>query len=293
MNPLPLSVEAVGSEPGTSTVRFDEIGYWSEVKLDIVKEYAAMYSRILTAQRRLRLHHVYIDAFAGAGLHRSKTRGAFIPGSPVNALQVQPPFREYHFIDLQQEKVNFLRRLVGERSDVRIYRGDCNAMLRQQIFPRVRYEDYRRGLCLLDPYGLHLQWEVIATAGRLRSLELFLNFPVADINRNVLWRNPEGVDPADIARMTAFWGDESWRTIAYTTEGNLFGFAEKVDNDTVAEAFRRRLRTVAGFAYVPKPVAMRNSNGATVYYLFFAAQKPVAAHIVEAILAKYRDRGAR
>jgi three-Cys-motif partner protein len=293
MNPLPLSLEAVDSQHGTPTVRFDEIGYWSEVKLDIVKEYAATYSRILTAQRRPRLHHVYIDAFAGAGLHRSKTRGAFIPGSSVNALQVQPPFREYHFIDLQQEKVNFLRRLMGERSDVQIYRGDCNAMLLQQIFPRVRYEDYRRGLCLLDPYGLHLQWEVIATAGRLHSLELFLNFPVADINRNVLWRNPAGVDPVDIARMTAFWGDESWRDVAYTTEDNLFGFAEKVDNDTVAEAFRRRLRTVAGFAYVPKPVAMRNSNGATVYYLFFAAQTPVAAHIVEAIFAKYRDRGAR
>jgi three-Cys-motif partner protein len=293
MNPLPLSLEAVDSQRGTPTVRFDEIGYWSEVKLDVVKEYAAAYSRVLTAQRRPRLHHMYIDAFAGAGLHLSKTRRTFVPGSPLNALQVQPSFQEYHFIDLQQEKVNFLRRLVGERSDVWIYPGDCNAILLQNIFPRVRYEDYRRGLCILDPYGLHLRWEVIATAGRLRSLELFLNFPVADINRNVLWRNPAGANPADIARMTAFWGDESWRDVAYTTEDNLFGFEEKVDNDTVAEAFRRRLRTAAGFAYVPKPVAMRNSHGATVYYLFFAAQTPVAADIVEAIFAKYRDCGAR
>jgi three-Cys-motif partner protein len=291
MKPWPSPPDAITSQRGTSAVQFDEIGYWSEVKLDIVKEYAAAYSRILTAQRRLR--HVYIDAFAGAGLHRSKTREACIPGSPVNALQVQPPFREYHFIDLKPEKVNFLHRLVGQRSDVRIYPGDCNAILLQQIFPRVRYEDYRRGLCLLDPYGLHLRWEVMAVAGRLRSVELFLNFPVADINRNVLWRHPEGVDPADIARMDAFWGDASWRDIAYTTEGNLFGWAEKVDNETVAEAFRDRLRTVAGFAYVPKPVPMRNSNNAIVYYLFFAAQKPLAAHIVEAIFAKYRDRGAR
>jgi three-Cys-motif partner protein len=291
MNLFPLPQEAVGSRRAPLAVQFDEIGYWSEVKLDIVKEYAAAYSRILTAQRRL--HHMYIDAFAGAGLHLSKTREVFIPGSPVNALQVQPPFREYHFIDLQQEKVDFLRRLVGERADVRIYPGDCNAILLQQIFPQVRYEDYRRGLCLLDPYGLHLRWEVLAAAGRLRTLELFLNFPVADINRNVLWRNPEAVDPTDIARMNAFWGDASWRDVAYTTEQNLFGFAEKVDNATIAEAFRHRLRTVAGFAYVPKPVPMRNSHGALVYYLFFAAHKPIAAHIVEAIFAKYRERGAR
>ena len=28
-------------------LQFDEIGYWSEVKLDIVRKYAAAYSKIL------------------------------------------------------------------------------------------------------------------------------------------------------------------------------------------------------------------------------------------------------
>jgi three-Cys-motif partner protein len=275
-----------------SKLWFDEIGYWSEIKLDIVKEYAVAYSTILAAQQRRGLFHVYIDAFAGAGLHISKRRGQVVPGSPLNALEAQPPFREYHFIDLKQEKTDFLQRVVGERSDVWIHPGDCNTILLQKIFPRVRYRDYRRGLCLLDPYGLHLRWEVIKTAGEMKSLELFLNFPVADMNRNVLWRNPTGVDPADIERMNAFWGDESWRRIAYTTDGNLFGFEEKADNETIAEAFRHRLRNVAGFKHVPKPMPMRNSHGAIVYYLFFASQKPVAVSIVEDIFAKYRDRGA-
>ncbi len=75
---------------------FDEIGYWSEIKLDIVRDYAA-YSKILSAKS---LPHIYIDAFAGAGQHVSKETGEFIPGSPLNALDVYPPFREYHFIDL-------------------------------------------------------------------------------------------------------------------------------------------------------------------------------------------------
>ena len=30
--------------------KYDEIGYWSEVKLDIIREYAAAYSRILSSQ---------------------------------------------------------------------------------------------------------------------------------------------------------------------------------------------------------------------------------------------------
>ncbi|MGH9850963.1 MAG: hypothetical protein ACREBD_14090, partial [Blastocatellia bacterium] len=59
---------------------FDQIGYWSEVKLDIIKEYAAAYSRILSAQKNPTLYHLYVDAFAGAGIHISKASGEFVPG---------------------------------------------------------------------------------------------------------------------------------------------------------------------------------------------------------------------
>ncbi|MCF6289821.1 MAG: three-Cys-motif partner protein TcmP [Desulfobacterales bacterium] len=83
-----------------SDLRYDEIGYWSEVKLDILREYANAYSHILSSQRNPSLYHIYIDAFAGAGKHISKSTGEFIPGSPANALLIDPPFREYHFIDL-------------------------------------------------------------------------------------------------------------------------------------------------------------------------------------------------
>lgn len=122
----------------------------------------------------------------------------------------------------------------------------------------------------------------------MQSVEIFLNFPVADMNRNVLWKNPEGVDPADIERMNAFWGDDSWRKIAYTTDGNLFGFEEKADNETIADAFRQRLKKVAGFKYVPKPLAMKNSNNAVVYYLFFASQNSTGEKIASYIFNKYR-----
>ncbi|HUT25086.1 MAG TPA: three-Cys-motif partner protein TcmP [Sumerlaeia bacterium] len=278
--------------PRSETLQFDEIGYWSEVKRQIIKEYASAYSKILSAQRDPALHHVYIDAFAGPGVAISRATKEFVPGSPLNALLVEPPFREYHLIDLNPSKAQNLRDLLGEREDVSIYEGDCNDLLLSDVFPRVRYEDYRRGLCLLDPYGLHLNWNVMRTAGEMRSIDIFLNFPVADINRKVLWREPERVDPADIQRMNAWWGDESWREAAYTTERDLFHLEEKKDNESVAEAFRIRLKKVAKFQHVPKPIAMRNSKGAVVYYLFFASQKPVAKHIVGHIFKKYRHRGA-
>jgi three-Cys-motif partner protein len=268
-------------------LKFDKIGNWSEVKLDIIKGYAAAYSAILSKRKNPSLYHVYIDAFAGAGLHISKETGAFVPGSPVNALHVKPPFREYHLIDLDSKKVAQLRQIVGARSDVEVHEGDCNRILLDDVFPRVLFENYRRGLCLLDPYGLHLNWDVIKKAGAMKSIDMFLNFPVADMNRNVLWHNPDAVDAEDVERMTAFWGDESWREIAYSTDRNLFGYPEKEDNETVAEGFRKRLKEVAGFKHVPSPLPMRNSKGAVIYYLFLASQKPVAQDIIEAIFSKY------
>ena len=152
---------------------FDTINYWSEVKLDIVKEYAQAYSTILSSQKEPSLYHIYVDAFAGAGVNISKTTGEFVLGSPLNALLVDPPFREYYFIDLNGGKANSLRSLTANHSNVHVYEGNCNELLLSEVFPRAEYKFYRRALCLLDPYGLHLNWEVILTAGQMKSVEIF------------------------------------------------------------------------------------------------------------------------
>lgn len=273
-------------------LRFDEIGIWSEIKLEIIKEYAAAYSRILAVQTNPRFEHVYVDAFAGAGLHVSRTTGKLVQGSPLNALAIDPPFAEYHLIDINAAKAGHLRELTRNNPRVTVHDGDCNRILLDKVFPRISFRKYRRGLCILDPYGLHLDWIVIDTAAKMRTVELFLNFPVADMNRNVLWQDPEGVDSVDLERMSRFWGDDSWRDAAYRTTPTLFGpEEEKTGNEAVAEAFRQRLLSVAGFARVPKPMPMRNSRGAIVYYLFFASQKDTAEKIVLDIFAKYQNRG--
>jgi len=202
---------------------------------------------------------------------------------------VDPPFAEYHFIDLDNKRVRALEEIAADRSNVQVYHADANRVLVEDLYPGLDYESYRRALCLLDPYGLDLNWEVIKTAGVLGTVEIFLNFPIHDINRNVLVRDPSRMDPRQVARMDAFWGDNSWREVAYATTDNLFGYEEKVcTNDQLAEAFRQRLIEVAGFEHVPQPVYMRNSKRAGLYYLFFASQKPVAAHIVNDIFRSYR-----
>jgi three-Cys-motif partner protein len=270
----------------------DEVGYWTEIKLSILRDYSQAYATILHKQQSIK-HFSYIDGFAGAGSHKSKRTGDIIDGSPAIALKIQPPFNHYHFIDLDGDRVQMLRQMASGRNDVTVYEGDCNKVLLDEVFPQCRYDQYRRALCVLDPYGLNPDWEVIRKAAEMRSIEIFINFMIMDANMNVLWKDPDKVHPSQITRMNTFWGDDSWKRTSYMKQGTLFDndIDEKKANIEVAEAYRARLRDVAGFKYVPDPIPMRNSKGAVVYYLVFASHNETGERIAKAIFKKYRNRG--
>lgn len=271
----------------------DYIGPWSELKLQILRKYAHAYSAIMSSdkQRKMGFSHAYIDAFAGPGQHRSKTSGELVDGSPLVALKITPPFDDYYFIELQSHRVGKLKDIVGDRSHVHIYEGDCNEALIRDIYPRFDYRLRRRALCFLDPYGLHLDWKVILTAGQMKTIDLFVNFPLMDINRNALWRKPGTSPPDQEARLTRYWGDESWLEIAYepSPQLSLLETQAKVKThpDRLALAFRKRLQQLAGFEEVSEPVPMRNSKGNILYYLLFASHKPVAKNIMDDIIRDY------
>ena len=185
-----------------------------------------------------------------------------------------------------------LRSIADGRPNVSVYEGDCNQILLEQVFPQCQYSDFRRALCLLDPYELNPKWEVLAQAGKMRSIEIFLNFMIMDANMNVLRRHPASVAPAQSQRMTDFWGDDSWRQIAYVKRKGLFGDMEsKAENEAVMAGYRKRLRDVAGFKYVPEPIPMRNGKGATIYYLFFASNNETGDKIARHVFKKWKDAG--
>ena len=71
---------------------------------------------------------------------------------------------------------------------------------------------------------------------------MFLNFPVMDMNRNAIWRNPDKAPAGGVDRMNKFWGDEFWRRAAYvgSRQGNFFGpELVKQGNEEIVAAFRR------------------------------------------------------
>ena len=269
-------------------IQFDEVGAWSMLKLDIIEKYGAAYT---TAFNKLgkNLKKYYIDGFSGAGVHLIKRTKEQIEGSPARALKITPPFDGFYFIDMNADKTAHLEEICKGRMDVTIHTGDANAYLKQ-LLPQIKFEDYKRALCLLDPYGLHLDWEVMQLAGRSKTVDMFLNFPVMDMNRNAIWRTPERASQEGMDRMDRFWGDASWKQVAYAESKQTSLFSEpdmiKQPNHAIVSAFRERLKKVAGFKFVPEPLPMRNRNNAVVYYLFFASEKSVAQNIIKHIFNK-------
>jgi three-Cys-motif partner protein len=102
------------------------------------------------------LHPDYIEGFSDAGHHISKSTKQLIPGSPLNALTVTPAFEHYYLVEKNEARAAELRRVAGEKRNVYVYGGDCNHILVSDVFPKIQYKEFRRALCILDPYGLHL-----------------------------------------------------------------------------------------------------------------------------------------
>lgn len=275
-------------------MKLDEIGIWSEIKLDIIKEYASVFTTIMRKQDWCK-GYAYIDAFAGAGIHISRRTGEFIPGSPLNALEIENPFTEYRFIDIDKAKAEALEVLTREQSNIKVYPEDCNEALVKKIFPSLQRKSKKRALCILDPYGLHLYWETIVEAAKLRTTEIFLNFPLMDMNRNVLHKDLLSADPDQIERMNRFCGSEEWQEILYEEDKQMDFFRDTyrikvVDgNIKLGDWFRvERLEKAAGFKFVPEPLLMRNSKGGPLFFLFFASHNETGKKIVSAIFNKYR-----
>ena len=126
----------------------------------------------------------------------------------------------------------------------------------------------------------------------MKTIDIFLNFPINDMQRNVFLLNPDKITAIQKERMNNFWGNEEWYKLIYHKNGNLFGFEEKKEEteSLIVKAFKKRLKEGAGFLNIPEPISMRNTKNASVYYLFFASQKPVAMKIVRDIFNKYRNQ---
>jgi len=273
--------------------REDTIGRWSVDKLDLLKKYLKAYLQVLKNEPWCRGYE-YIDGFAGTGKPKSRDEQRYIDGSPRVALELTPPFIKYHFIESSNWRLEELERLKTEFQgrEIEVYPGDCNEILRRRIVPSLPYDSFKRAIAFLDPFGMQLEWETLQRIADARTIEVFLNFSVMAINRNVRRRHKEDISATVKERMNRFWGTEDWVAELYEEKTTLFGpqavRIQRTGKD-LGQRFRKRLEEL--FPHCTVPVLMTNSKNAPLYCLIFGGHNPTGARIANDIFGRFLRMG--
>jgi three-Cys-motif partner protein len=265
-------------------------GSWTQQKLEILSEYLRAYRLIFAKNPRARFFETtYVDAFAGTGeIPRRKLQGffkddpdllkaeeEFRKGSVRRALEVDPPFHHYVFIEKDAGKCEELEALKKEfpTHEITIINEDANtALLKWCAELDTRKE---RAVVFLDPFGASVEWKVIAAIADTEAVDLWILFPYAAINRMLV---SEGIPPKAWAdRLTRIFGTDQWAKDFYSTSSwkSLIDPEKRVertyktaDQEQITEFFMKRLK--GKFAAVAKPGFLYNSRG-LLFVLMFAA----------------------
>lgn len=279
------------------------VGPWAKQKLDALERYLAAYHMVMKNQH---FKLIYIDAFAGAGWSRvrgSDQSGAepnqlidveesaaeeeFIAGSPVRALETGRGFDQYYFFDADPRRAELLAELKTRypKKQIHVTVGDANAGV-QKLARRFHMSPYARGVAFLDPYGPNLHWATVEALAETGCVDVIINFPLAMAINRLITRDGQVPDTWS-SLLDACFGTHDWHDIAYEQATDLFGTECSRKSEDAAERllalYHGRLK--AAFGHVVPPSLVRNTRGAPLYYLLWAAANGRGAPIAEHIMA--------
>lgn len=276
-------------------------GSWTQEKLDKVGEYLERYT---TALKNQPFDLVYIDAFAGTGYRTSQEDRPgvgdlfslsempdmieLMKGSARIALEIEPPFDRYIFIEKNRKRFEALKELetdVPDKSNRMEFRNEeANAA----IIDICRTTNWRknRAVMFLDPYGMQVNWETIEAIAATKSVDLWYLFPAG---MGIVRMTPHHGDVPEAwqARLDTMLGDPSWREVFYVErrQTDLFGdesvWRQKATDIARIEAFLLdRLREIfAGVSRHALHLKNKQGRGQTMYLLTFACGNPKGAKI--------------
>ena len=288
-------------------------GEWTTVKLKVLAHYLQSYT---TALKKTRFHKLYIDAFAGTG-YRDVRRDneedspqntlfpdlaepepqSFLDGSARLALQTEPHFDQYIFIERSPDRCAHLESLKSEfpglANKVDIRQGDANDKIQDLCA-----KDWRsnRAVLFLDPYGMQVEWKTIEAIAKTKAIDLWLLFPLG-IGVNRLLTKSGDIPKSWRRRLDLLLGTEDWYDEFYRVETTPTLFGEdkervvKAKMETIGRYFNNRLKSI--FTGVAKePGVLRNSANNPLYLLCFAVgnerAKDIALRIAQHLLKEVR-----
>ena len=251
-------------------------------KLDVIHEYLSMYQKALGSTP---LKTLYIDGFAGSGevpigkvaegLFNDEDVQTVMAGSADRAMNVDPPFDRYIFVDKRKKcigdlKSKFKDHPLFEQTDY--YVGDANYHIKK-ICEKEQWR-FQRGVVFLDPFGNQVEWDTIEAIARTNALDLWYLFPAGLGVFRQIGRDGR-VDSTHEESITRILGTDEWKTAFFkpSKQADLFDDTmtrEKVVTPESAAQFAiERLKALFEGGVMDEMIPLGRLSYPS-YYLLFA-----------------------
>jgi len=283
-------------------------GGWTEKKLDAFSKYVWSYLSIM--KKHANWETIYFDGFAGSGsraedIHINKSlfdelniseESNVYKGSAERVLSLKDnlAFDYYYFIDTDKQALKTLRTKIQEKfgaSPKMIFRNDDvnNQLLKLSTTMKKCGEKYA-ALIFLDPFGMQIEWESIASLQGTRT-DLWILLPTGVIVNRLLDKNGK---LAYIGKLTSFFGlaEQDIRGFFYKkeTEKTLFGEEERIKKVTepiekITKLYVQQLKTIWKFV-TDRPLVLLNRKNVPIYHFIFASNNKTAVRIARQIIQR-------
>ena len=275
-------------------------GEWTTEKLSCLKEYLTQYTKILRNNERAKYFSLtYVDAFAGTGYRSAskkesttaiplldlddEDRANYLKGSARIALEIEPPFHWYLFLERKAGYTRELERLKLDypfkASKIKVVQADANTYLKNWC----ETTDWKknRAVVFLDPYGMQVEWSLIEAIAKTKAIDLWWLFPLGVSTIRMLTKDEmPPKEWSDI--LTRTFGTEEWKNEFYPERKVQMLWGEEdqrcrnVEFENVGNYIVKRLKTIFP-GVVERPLQLCNSRNNPLYLLCFAAGNPKGA----------------
>ncbi|MFH1004946.1 MAG: three-Cys-motif partner protein TcmP [Bacteroidota bacterium] len=289
-------------------------GKWTEQKLDAFIAYVKAYLTIMKKNPYWKT--IYFDGFAGMGrrIIEKEKNNFFIfleddfqsliedirlyEGSVKRVLSLPELYRfnYYYFIDSKSENVAKLKELAKEYQNkiipgkIEIRQEDCNKELLKLAAALKNKNEKLASLIFIDPFGMQVNWESIASLKKTRS-DIWILIPSGVIINRLLLKTGQIKYKEKLEKFFGLPINEI-RQFFYSekkTDG-LFGVintTKKKNNpiEKIVQLYVLQLKTVWKNV-TEKPLILKNSKNVSIYHLLFASNNANAKKIASQIIGK-------
>ena len=251
----------------------DDIGEWALLKYGLIAQYSRMFA---TSMRDSWECRVYIDLFCSCGFGRIKSTSKIVGCSPILALDIPDQFDKYIFCDVDEEKIDSLRKRVERLFPNTVAEHLCldvNNDVEKILdsIPSHSRSNKVISFCLLDPYRIdNLSFATIQQLSKKIMDFLVLSPSFMDANRNVLsyFRNNNN-------KVERFLGDQNWRTDWQRAKDRGLKFG-----NFMVLKFNEQMCNLGFLCLKPHEFVLVRHTGknAPLYHLAFYSKHPLGKH---------------